>query len=146
MVTEYQIDFKTQRHRDHRGNSEFVIVTSLCPLCLCASVFQCLFSNQLDGEGIHVGHLLGDEAAPGRKDWIENRLKELDQIFARLGCTSETWGVPNPLTPHSFVGPPDLPSANPAVQRQSRRDGFVVENLNFHRVNLWDSLARRRSR
>ena len=26
--------------------------------------------------------LMGDEAAPGRKDWIENRLKELDQIFA----------------------------------------------------------------
>ena len=25
---------------------------------------------------------MGDEAAPGRKDWIENRLKEPDQIFA----------------------------------------------------------------
>ena len=25
---------------------------------------------------------MGAEAAPGRKDWIENRLKELDQIFA----------------------------------------------------------------
>ena len=25
---------------------------------------------------------MGSEAAPGRKDWIENRLKELDQIFA----------------------------------------------------------------
>jgi hypothetical protein len=25
---------------------------------------------------------MGDEAGPGRKDWIENRLKELDQIFA----------------------------------------------------------------
>jgi hypothetical protein len=24
---------------------------------------------------------MGDEAAPGRKDWIENRLKELDKIF-----------------------------------------------------------------
>ena len=27
-------------------------------------------------------HLMGAEAAPGRQDWIENRLKELDQIFA----------------------------------------------------------------
>ena len=25
---------------------------------------------------------MGSEVAPGRKDWIENRLKELDQIFA----------------------------------------------------------------
>ena len=25
---------------------------------------------------------MGDDVAPGRKDWIENRLKELDQIFA----------------------------------------------------------------
>ena len=27
---------------------------------------------------------MGSEAAPGRKDWIENRLKELDEIFAVL--------------------------------------------------------------
>ena len=26
--------------------------------------------------------LMGSETAPGRKDWIENRLRELDQIFA----------------------------------------------------------------
>ncbi len=25
---------------------------------------------------------MGDDVAPGRKDWIENRLKELDEIFA----------------------------------------------------------------
>jgi hypothetical protein len=25
---------------------------------------------------------MGEEAAPGRKVWIENRLKERDQIFA----------------------------------------------------------------
>ena len=31
---------------------------------------------------VRRAHLMGDEAAPGRKDWIENRLKELDQIFA----------------------------------------------------------------
>ena len=31
---------------------------------------------------VRRAHLLGDETAPGRKDWIENRLKELDQIFA----------------------------------------------------------------
>jgi hypothetical protein len=31
---------------------------------------------------VRRAHLLGDEATPGRKDWIENRLKELDQIFA----------------------------------------------------------------
>ena len=31
---------------------------------------------------VRRAHLLGDEASPGRKDWIENRLKELDQIFA----------------------------------------------------------------
>ncbi len=26
--------------------------------------------------------LMGDETAPGRKDWIENRLRELNEIFA----------------------------------------------------------------
>ena len=31
---------------------------------------------------VRRAHLLGGEAAPGRKDWIENRLRELDQIFA----------------------------------------------------------------
>ena len=31
---------------------------------------------------VRRAHLMGDETAPGRKDWIENRLKELDQIFA----------------------------------------------------------------
>ena len=31
---------------------------------------------------VRRAHLMGGEAAPGRKDWIENRLKELDQIFA----------------------------------------------------------------
>jgi hypothetical protein len=31
---------------------------------------------------VRRAHLLGDETAPGRKDWIENRQKELDQIFA----------------------------------------------------------------
>ena len=31
---------------------------------------------------VRRAHLLGSEAAPGRKDWIENRLRELDQIFA----------------------------------------------------------------
>ncbi len=31
---------------------------------------------------VRRAHLMGSEAAPGRKDWIENRLKELDQIFA----------------------------------------------------------------
>ena len=31
---------------------------------------------------VRRAHLMGTEAAPGRKDWIENRLKELDQIFA----------------------------------------------------------------
>jgi hypothetical protein len=28
---------------------------------------------------------MGDDVAPGRKDWIENRLKELDEIFAVSG-------------------------------------------------------------
>ena len=31
---------------------------------------------------VRRAHLRGSEVAPGRKDWIENRLKELDQIFA----------------------------------------------------------------
>ncbi len=31
---------------------------------------------------VRRAHLMGDEAAPERKDWIENRLEELDQIFA----------------------------------------------------------------
>ena len=31
---------------------------------------------------VRRAHLLGDEAGPGRKDWIECRLKELDKIFA----------------------------------------------------------------
>ena len=31
---------------------------------------------------VRRAHLLGDDASPGRKDWIENRLKELDQVFA----------------------------------------------------------------
>ncbi|MFN8739793.1 MAG: transposase [Pirellula sp.] len=31
---------------------------------------------------VRRAHLLGDETSPGRKDWIENRLRELDQIFA----------------------------------------------------------------
>ena len=30
---------------------------------------------------VRRAHLLGNEAAPGPKDWIENRLKELDQTF-----------------------------------------------------------------
>ena len=31
---------------------------------------------------VRKAHLIGNEAAPGRKDWIENRLRELDAIFA----------------------------------------------------------------
>ena len=31
---------------------------------------------------VRRAHLLGSEAAPGRTNWIENRLRELDQIFA----------------------------------------------------------------
>ena len=31
---------------------------------------------------VRRAHLMGDEVAPGRKDWVENRLKVLDQIFA----------------------------------------------------------------
>jgi len=31
---------------------------------------------------VRRAHLMGEEVAPGRKDWIENRLKELDQIIA----------------------------------------------------------------
>ena len=31
---------------------------------------------------VRKAHLMGNEAAPGRKDWIENRLRELDAILA----------------------------------------------------------------
>ena len=31
---------------------------------------------------VRRAHLMGEEAAPGHKDCIENRLKELVQIFA----------------------------------------------------------------
>ena len=31
---------------------------------------------------VRKAHLIGNEASPGRKDWIENRLRELDTIFA----------------------------------------------------------------